>query len=196
MKPKAGTFVCSSVMHFCSGPTMQNHSGVDTGELQGYRPRARNALPRDHEVETLRLRRLRLQAASTRRSTGAGIGRLEWGDYRAKSGSRCSLSRTLFEDERTRPWQRRTGEDDPDAAMPVVRKSELSASTAISCDWCCHPRVVATLCKFEDSYQRFKDVVCGNSAGAIRRYLFFYQGFRHLPPLQIMGSDFQFDKGV
>ena len=30
MKPKAGTFVCSSVMHFCSGPTMQNHSGVDT----------------------------------------------------------------------------------------------------------------------------------------------------------------------
>jgi hypothetical protein len=29
MKPKAGTFVCSSVMHFCSGPTMQNHSGVD-----------------------------------------------------------------------------------------------------------------------------------------------------------------------
>jgi len=30
MKPKAGTFACSSVMHFCSGPTMQNHSGVDT----------------------------------------------------------------------------------------------------------------------------------------------------------------------
>src|SRR3974377_2363884 len=29
MKPKAGTFACSSVMHFCSGPTMQNHSGVD-----------------------------------------------------------------------------------------------------------------------------------------------------------------------
>ena len=33
MKPKAGTFLCSSVMHFCSGPTMQNHSGVDNAPM-------------------------------------------------------------------------------------------------------------------------------------------------------------------
>ena len=36
-----------------------------------------------------------------------------WGDDRAKGGSRRSLSRTLFEDERTHSWHCGTGEDDP-----------------------------------------------------------------------------------
>jgi len=35
---------------------------LDALELQGYRPCARNALPKHREGETLRLRRLRLKA--------------------------------------------------------------------------------------------------------------------------------------
>lgn len=43
-------------------------SAVDARELQGYQPRAGNALSKHREGETLRLRRLRLQAR--RRGTG------------------------------------------------------------------------------------------------------------------------------